>query len=56
MNVVVLVGTEADAAALGDAARELTSDNSRAAVFIGDVATPEGRAALDEFVTELFSP
>jgi hypothetical protein len=56
VNVVVLVGTEADAAALGDAARELSSGSIRAAVFIGDVTTPEGRAALDEFVTELFSP
>ncbi len=56
MNVVVLVGSEADAAALGETARALESDGTRAAVFIGDVSTPEGRAALDEFVTELFPP
>ena len=54
MNVVVLVGSEADAAALGETARALTTDTIRAAVFVGDVTTPEGRAALDEFVTELF--
>ena len=52
MNVVVLVGT--DAAALGEAARDLHSDTTRAAVFVGDVTTPDGRAALHEFVTELF--
>jgi len=56
VNVVVLVGTEATAAALGDAARALESDDTRAAVFVGDVTTPEGRAALDEFVHELFDP
>ncbi len=54
MNVVVLVGTESDAAALGETARALESDATRAAVFVGDVTTPEGRAALDEFVKELF--
>ena len=56
MNVVVLVGAEPDAAALGETARALTTDGTRAAVFIGDVTTPEGRAALDEFVRELFEP
>jgi hypothetical protein len=54
VNVVVLVGTDADAAALGETARALTSDATRAAVFVGDVTTPEGRAALEEFVAELF--
>jgi hypothetical protein len=52
VNVVVLVGS--DAAALGEAARDLESDDTRAAVFVGDVTTPEGRAALHEFVAELF--
>ena len=54
MNVVVLVGYDADAAALGETARALESDGTRAAVFVGDVTTPEGRAALEEFVAELF--
>ena len=54
MNVVVLVGTDDDAAALGETARTLESDATRAAVFVGDVTTPEGRAALHEFVQELF--
>ncbi len=54
MNVVVLVGTDVDAAALGETARALESEHTRAAVFVGDVTTPEGRAALDEFVQELF--
>jgi hypothetical protein len=56
LKVVVLVGT--DAAGLGDVARELESesDDTRAAVFVGDVTTPDGRAALHEFVEELFDP
>ena len=54
MNVVVLVGTESDAAALGEAATALTTDDTRAAVFVGDATTPEGRTALEEFVAELF--
>lgn len=56
MNVVVLVGREGDAAALGETADALASDDTRAAVFVGDVTTPEGRAALQEFVAELFEP
>ena len=56
MNVVVLVGSGADADGLGAAARSLESDDTRAAVFVGDVTTPDGRAALEEFVAELFSP
>ena len=54
MKVVVLVGTTNDAAALADTAHALESADTRAAVFVGDVTTPEGRAALDEFVKELF--
>ena len=54
MNVVVLVGTDDDASALGETARTLESAATRAAVFVGDVTTPEGRAALQEFVQELF--
>jgi hypothetical protein len=54
VNVVVLVGREDDADALGDTARALESDHTRAAVFVGDVTTPEGRTALQEFVEELF--
>jgi len=54
VNVVVLVGTDADAAALGETADALASADTRAAVFVGDVTTPEGRAALQEFVAELF--
>jgi hypothetical protein len=56
VNVVVLVGADTDAAALGETARALESAETRAAVFVGDVTTPEGRAALEEFVAELFSP
>jgi hypothetical protein len=55
VNVVVLVGTDADADRLGVAARALESDDTRAAVFVGDLTTPDGRAALQEFVAELFS-
>jgi hypothetical protein len=54
VNVVVLVGRDDDARALGETARALDSDTTRAAVFVGDVTTPEGRAALEELVTELF--
>jgi hypothetical protein len=56
VNVVVLVGTDADAAALGETARTFESAATRAAVFVGDVTTSEGRAALQEFVQELFPP
>jgi hypothetical protein len=56
VNVVVLVGGDDEAAALGEAARALESGDTRAAVFVGDVTTPEGRAALEEFVSELFGP
>jgi NAD(P)-dependent dehydrogenase (short-subunit alcohol dehydrogenase family) len=54
VNVVVLVGVEPDAAALGAAASAIESAGQRAAVFLGDVTTPEGLAALQELVGELF--
>lgn len=54
MNVVVLVGPDDDAGSLGGAARSLQSDRTRAAVFVCDLTTPDGRAALQEFVEELF--
>jgi len=54
VNVIVLVGTDADAEALGATAQALASDDHRTAVFLGDVTTPVGRAALEEFVRELF--
>jgi hypothetical protein len=54
VNVVVLVGTDDIAAGLGQTARALESADTRAAVFVGDVTTPEGRAALEELVRELF--
>jgi hypothetical protein len=54
VNIVVLVGTDGNAAALGETARALESDDTRAAVFVGDASTPEGRAALEAFVHELF--
>ena len=56
MNVIVLVGTDADAEALGATAQALAADDRRTAVFVGDVTTPDGRAALQEFVRELFPP
>ena len=54
MNVVVLVGSAAAAAGLGESARAIESADTRTAVFIGDVTTPDGRAALEAFVAELF--
>lgn len=53
-RVVVLVGT--DAHALGEVAAGLETSGTRTAVFVGDVTEPEGRAALEEFVAELFPP
>ena len=55
MNVVVLVGSDADAEGLGAAARALESGDTRAAVFVGDVTSTDGRAALQELVAELFA-
>jgi hypothetical protein len=51
---VVLVGRDADADALGLAARELEDAGTRAAVFLGDVTDGSARAALQEMVAELF--
>ena len=53
-RVIVLVGT--DAAALGEVAAGLEASGARAAVFVGDVTEPDGRATLEEFVAELFPP
>jgi hypothetical protein len=52
-RVVVLVG--ADAQSLGKVAQELEAGGDRAAVFVDDVSSPEGRAALHEMIDELFS-
>ena len=52
-RVVVLVGTDADA--LGHVAREHDDAGDRAAVFVDDVSSPEGRAALREMIDELFA-
>jgi NAD(P)-dependent dehydrogenase (short-subunit alcohol dehydrogenase family) len=49
-----VVVTGADAAALGVLAGELTAAGTRVAVFVDDVATEPGRAALVEMVDELF--
>ena len=53
-RVVVLVGRERDAEALGAVARALDDGGTRAAVFVGDVTEPAARAALDEMLAELF--
>ena len=53
-RVVVLTGNEADAEALGIAVRELEADGHRTVVFVGDVTTDAGRAALRALLTELF--
>ncbi|MFI5054408.1 MAG: hypothetical protein ACHQDE_08615 [Acidimicrobiia bacterium] len=53
--VVVLVGRDTDADALGTVARELEEAGRRAAVFVGDVTDPAGRAALQEMLHELFA-
>ena len=50
---MVLVGTDADS--LGKVARELEAAGDRAAVFVDDVSSPEGRAALREMIDELFA-
>jgi NAD(P)-dependent dehydrogenase (short-subunit alcohol dehydrogenase family) len=52
--VVVLTGVDADA--LGALAAELVGAGARVAVFAGDAASDEGRAALVELVNELFGP
>ncbi len=53
-RVVVLTGTEAEAEALGVTARALEADGHRTVVFVGDVTTDAGRAALRELLAELF--
>ena len=53
VRVVVLVGTDADS--LGKVARELEDAGDRAAVFVDDVSSAEGRAALREMIDELFA-
>jgi len=48
-EVVVTVGTDDDAAALGrDRPDTLESEAPAAAVFVGDVTTPKARPALQE--------
>jgi len=53
-KVVVLTGSEADAAALGATARTLEESGHRTVVFVGDLTTDEARAALQELLAELF--
>jgi hypothetical protein len=53
-RVVVLTGTDAEAAALGVTARTLEGAGHRTVVFVGDVTTDAGRAALLELLAELF--
>ena len=52
----MLTGSEAEADALGATARELEADGHRTVVFVGDVTTAAGRAALRELLAELFHP
>jgi NADP-dependent 3-hydroxy acid dehydrogenase YdfG len=52
--VVVLTGDDADA--LGALADALIETGTRVAVFAGDVAVDDDRAALVELVNELFGP
>jgi actin-like ATPase involved in cell morphogenesis len=53
-RVVVLTGAEGEAAALGATARALEDEGHRTVVFVGDVTTDAGRAALRELLAELF--
>ncbi len=53
-RVVVLTGNESEAEALGTTARALEADGHRTVVFVGDVTTDAGRAALRELLAELF--
>ena len=53
-KVVVLTGSEADAAALGTTARALENAGHRTVVVVGDLTTVTGRAALQELLAELF--
>ena len=49
---IVLVGTDGDA--LGRLAGELEAEGRRVAVFVGDPAAEEDRAALREMLAELY--
>ncbi len=53
-KVVVLTGSEGEAAALGETARSLEAAGHRTVVFVGDLSTDAGRAALHELLAELF--
>ena len=53
-RVVVLTGTAAEAEALGATARALEDTGHRTVVYVGDVTTDTGRAALLELLAELF--
>jgi hypothetical protein len=53
-NVVVLTGTDDEAAALGATARDLEATGHRTVVFVGDLTTDSARAALQELLAELF--
>jgi hypothetical protein len=53
-RVVVLTGTEHEAEGLGATARALEDSGHRTVVFVGDVTTDPGRAALLELLAELF--
>jgi hypothetical protein len=49
---IVLVGTDGDA--LGRLAGELEAEGRRVAVFVGDPAADEDRAALRDMLVELY--
>ena len=53
-RIVVLTGAEEQAAALGATARDLEASGHRTVVFLGDLTTDGGRAALRELLAELF--
>jgi hypothetical protein len=53
-KVVVLTGSESEAESLGATARVLEAAGHRTVVFVGDLASAEGRAALQELLAELF--
>lgn len=54
-TVVIVAATPEATAGAGLLAREVEVAGGRSAVFTGDVATDEGRAALTEMLDELFS-
>lgn len=53
-KVVVLTGNASEAESLGATARVLEESGHRTVVFVGDLASVEGRAALQELLVELF--